>query len=155
MIYYGRNVRLIKMDEHNLVGRGIGAISRHRRALGPSLSGITPRPPIYLPPLLIGGNTLTGAGAALGGCSVELYRVIDDARVDATTSDGAGVFNFSPVSPGLLYYAVAYLSGSPDRAGTTRNILAGNASVSIYLRDPTAPDSGGSNTYSRSRVANA
>lgn len=132
------------------------ALHRLNRGIGPSLRNMYPQPSPSLRGLYITGFTLTGAGAALAGCTVELYRARDDVRTHTFNSDGSGIFTSSPVSPGELYYAVAYKAGAPDVAGTTQNILAGDSSVNIYLRDPTAADSAGVGSgVSRSRVANA
>lgn len=154
----GPTPRLMLVRNALLRAGGSGALNQGRRAQGPNLRGYTPLQPLQaVPSLVISGFTLTGAGVALPGCTVELYRTADDVRVESIVSDGSGIFAFSPVSPGLLYYAVAYLAGAPDLAGTTTNVLAGSSSVNIYLRDPTVADSvvAGSNTYSRGRVVNA
>lgn len=145
----GPTPRLMLVRSALLRGGATGRIDRHRRGIGPNLRGFRPLQPLLaIPSLLISGFTLTGAGAALGACTVELYRVRGDVMVESVVSDGSGIFTFSPVSPGELYYAVAYKSGSPDLAGTTRNVLAGTTSVNIYLRDPTAADGpGGSVSY--------
>lgn len=70
------------------------------------------------------GITKDRAGLPLGGCVVHLFRTADDVKVAATVSDGAGVFSFA-VPAGVAHYAVAYLAGSPDVAGTTVNTLVG------------------------------
>ena len=152
----GPTPRLMLTRNALLRACGSGAVHNRRNGMGPNLRGYTPLQPLMATPgLLISGFTLTGAGVALASCTVELYRTADDVRVDSVVSDGSGIFAFSPVSPGVLYYAVAYKSGTPDLSGTTRNVLAGTSSVNIYLRDPTAADAAaGGNTYSRSRVVN-
>jgi hypothetical protein len=55
---------------------------------------------------------------------VHLHRTLDDVKVDQVTSDGSGNFSFN-VGLGEQYYVVAYLPGSPDRAGVTVNTLVG------------------------------
>jgi len=105
------------------------------------------------------GTTLTGAGLALGGCAVTveqtgLQYVGGQPIIAETVSDGSG--NFSIPVRNIDYQVTAYLAGSPDKAGITKNNVTPINSVSIYLRDPTAADSGGSGAgMSRSRVANA
>ncbi len=72
----------------------------------------------------ITGITRDSAGAALGGCVVQLFSTPDDRIVSEVTSDGAGNYSFR-VGNGSEYYVVAYNAGSPDVAGTTVNTLAG------------------------------
>lgn len=72
--------------------------------------------------IYVTGITRDSAGAALGGCIVQLFRTVDDAPFGETTSDGAG--NYSIVAPvGGPFYLVAYKAGAPDVAGTTVNTL--------------------------------
>lgn len=74
----------------------------------------------------IAGITKDSTGAALGNCVVEMFRTVDDVRLDRTTSTASGAFEFR--SAGLApntYYLVAYKVGSPDVAGTTVNTLVG------------------------------
>lgn len=81
------------------------------------------QPPTYF---RISGTTRDSAGAALGGCVVDWFRTSDDARLDSTTSDANGLFEFRTAGqPPNAYYLVAYKPGSPDRAGTTINTLVG------------------------------
>jgi hypothetical protein len=76
--------------------------------------------------LLISGVTRDSAGAALGGCVVDLFRTASDERVQTVTSDGSGNYAFLPVNNGNgPYYIVAYKAGSPDQAGTTVNTVVG------------------------------
>ena len=75
----------------------------------------------------ISGVTRDSAGAALGNCDVHLFKTSDDSEVQQTVSNGSGVFAFNPVNNGNgPWYIVAYLPGSPDRAGTTVNTLTGS-----------------------------
>lgn len=72
----------------------------------------------------ITGVTKDSAGAALGSCTVQMFRTSDDAYMGETTSDGSG--NYTLVSPGNFnLYLVAYKAGATDVAGTTKNNLAG------------------------------
>lgn len=74
---------------------------------------------------LLTGVTKNSAGAALGGCTVHLFRTSDNALIGATTSDGSGNYSFIVPNGVTSYYVVAYLAGSPDVAGTTVNTLVG------------------------------
>ena len=88
------------------------------------LLGILPLP--TLPKLTISGITRDSTGTILGGCVVELLRTQYDVKVDSTISDAVtGAYEFSVVGLGQQYYIVAYKSGSPDVAGTTRNDIIG------------------------------
>lgn len=141
-------VRLMLAKTNTLIPESPGKLVRYRSGMGPPLKGMWAIPPVNSPPLTISGVTKTGNGTTLANCIVELYRLRDDVRVETINSDGIGAFSFSQVSPGELYYCVAYKVGSPDVAGTTSQLLAGTISINIYLRDPTAQDSaGGGNTY--------
>lgn len=72
----------------------------------------------------ITGVTRDSAGAALGSCTVQMFRTSDDAYMGETTSDGSG--NYTLVSPGNFnLYLVAYKAGATDVAGTTVNTLLG------------------------------
>src|SRR3954454_12263498 len=73
----------------------------------------------------ISGVTRDSTGAALGSCTVKLYRTATDVLVDTTVSDVSGNYSFPNVTPGDTYYVVAYLAGSPDVEGTTNNTLVG------------------------------
>lgn len=97
-----------------LRARGVG--------VGPFMAG---RLPLSAAVLRIFGVTRDGAGIALAGCTVHLFRTSDDVEVGETVSDGAGNYEFRSVSAAAAHYVVAYKPGSPDRAGTTVNTLAG------------------------------
>jgi hypothetical protein len=62
-------------------------------------------------------------GAIIPSAIVKLYRTATDEVVDVVTSDANG--NYVATSPydTFALYAVAYLPGSPDIAGTTVNTL--------------------------------
>lgn len=90
--------------------------------LAPFSAGMRPMP--QQPSLTITGVTRDSTGAALGGVSLEVFRT-DGALVSRTTSDGSGNFVTDPVGLGATYQVDAYLSGSPDVAGTTKNNLQG------------------------------
>ena len=94
----------------------------------------------------ISGITRTGAGAALGNCEVELFNTETDTIENRLNSDVDGAYRCF-VTPAVSKYAVAYLAGAPDRAGTTKNTIVGGDVVSIYLRDPTVADSAGAAVF--------
>ena len=92
--------------------------------------------------LSLSGVTRTGAGAALGLCSLVLLQTGGDIPTQRQTSNAGGGYQFD--NPGSGPFRVdAYLAGAPDRAGTTRNDLAAPQNVDVYLRDPTVADAGG------------
>lgn len=73
---------------------------------------------------LLTGVTRDSAGAALGACTVHLFLTQGDLEVAEMVSDASGNFSFSVgTGTGTKYYIVAYLPGSPDRAGTSLNTL--------------------------------
>lgn len=71
----------------------------------------------------ISGVTRDANGAALGGCTVQLFRTRDDLFLDEVVSDGSGNYIIGSGSPTETYYIVAYLAGSPDVTGATLNTL--------------------------------
>lgn len=71
---------------------------------------------------IISGTTRDSTGVALGLCTVDVFRTIDDVRVVTVTSDVNGAFSVQTPDWGQ-YYLVAYLAGSPDVAGTSVNTL--------------------------------
>lgn len=74
----------------------------------------------------ITGTTKDSTGAALGNCVVDWFRTSDDVKLDTTTSDANGLFEFRTAGqPPNAYYLVAYLAGTTDVAGTTVNTLVG------------------------------
>lgn len=75
---------------------------------------------------IISGITKDSTGAPIGGCTVKLYTATDDVlRYTAISDLATGAYSFSVPSNGWTFYAVAYLAGSPDVAGTTVNTLKG------------------------------
>lgn len=70
------------------------------------------------------GITKTESGTPLSGCKVSLFRSVDDLFLDTVTSGEDGSFQFIMSNDSYhAYYLVAYLTGSPDVAGTTVNSL--------------------------------
>lgn len=104
------------------------------RGMGP----LIPRMPLpRLAALFISGVTRNNTGAAVGDCSVYLYRTSGLAEelwltkpenlVQTVISDGSGNFTFRPVNNGNgPYKIVSYKAGVPDLAGTTVNTIVGN-----------------------------
>jgi hypothetical protein len=62
--------------------------------------------------------------APLSGAVLQAFRTSDDAfggyEVQSLTD---GSYDLATNFPGVAHYVVAYLTGSPDRAGTTVNTL--------------------------------
>jgi hypothetical protein len=92
------------------------------KGVGP-LVGKKPMP--QQPPIRLSGVTRDSTGAALGNVSLEVFVANTGQLVERLTSDGSGVFTSSPVGLGQQYQIDAYLTGSPDRSGTTKNDLQG------------------------------
>jgi hypothetical protein len=73
------------------------------------------------------GQTLDSTGAALGGCRVVLLATnrmavgAPDVVIAETISDGGGNYSIIAPLPVPSYQLIAYLPGSPDVAGITRN----------------------------------
>ncbi len=80
--------------------------------------------PVFEYPYSITGISRDANGAALAGCTVKLFRTVDDSLVNQATSDANGIYT-TPASPLFTHYVVSYKSGSPDVAGTTVNTLTG------------------------------
>ena len=75
---------------------------------------------------LISGISRDKDGAALGNCRVMIFRTALDPAVQAfvgeTTSDGSGNWSYTIMESGA-FFLVEYLTGSPDRAGTSVNTI--------------------------------
>lgn len=102
-----------------------GALTRHRRGIGPALQGLVVRPPLELPRLVISGVTKDSTGAALGNCTVHLHRSSDGVRVQTKTSDGSGNFTFDPVNNGNGPYQANAVDAAGTVVGITANTLYG------------------------------
>lgn len=71
----------------------------------------------------IAGITKDATGAALGGCTVKLYRSLDDVMIATMVSDAStGAYSFDNPASGP-FYVVAYKTGATPVAGTTLNTL--------------------------------
>ncbi len=89
--------------------------------------GRAPRRPFRSPALARSNPVLTGitrdaAEAPLGGCTVKLFRTVDNVFMAETVSDGSGNFTLTALGSGP-FYIVAYLAGGTDVAGTSVNTL--------------------------------
>lgn len=76
-------------------------------------------------PQIISGVTRDASGNPLGGCTVSLFSTATNVLREVVTSDANGNYTFSAINDGASYYAVAYLTGSPDVSGTSVNTLVG------------------------------
>lgn len=102
---------------------------------------LKPMPATYY---TVSASTKTGTGTTLGSCQVGLFKTPSGNRIDTKTSDAStGAVEFRSASPTGSHFMVAYLIGSPDKAGTTVNTLVPGSTVNIFLRDPTIADSSG------------
>jgi len=72
----------------------------------------------------ITGVTRNNVGATLGNCDVRLFKADTDQLIAITISDGSGNFTFTIGTNEGWYWIEAYLSGAPDRAGTSLRTLA-------------------------------
>lgn len=71
----------------------------------------------------ISGVTRDELEAVLPNCTVHLFRTGGNSYVSTVLSDGSGNYSFVIGNNAGNFYAVAYLAGSPDVAGTTVNTL--------------------------------
>ena len=69
------------------------------------------------------GLTKDGTGAALGFCTVKLFMTASDLPIGDVVSDASGNYSYRVGPNAGPYYAVGYIAGSPDKAGTTVNTL--------------------------------
>lgn len=72
----------------------------------------------------ISGVTRNSSGAALANCTVKLFNQATNQLEQSGVSDASGNYSFT-VDKAAVWLVLAYLSGSPDVAGTTVNTLAG------------------------------
>lgn len=73
----------------------------------------------------ISGVTRDSGGAAIGNVTVQLFNTSTGTLVDTVTSDGGGSYTAEDPND-TTNFAVGYLDGSPDTAGTTVNDLTGS-----------------------------
>lgn len=72
---------------------------------------------------VISGITKNSSGAPLPFCTVQLFNTNNDTFINEVTSNDIGFYEFTLDGNVNPKYAVAYLVGSPDVAGTTVNTL--------------------------------
>lgn len=76
--------------------------------------------------LVYSGVTKDENSAVVGGCTVSLFRTLDDVLVDRVISDAVtGAFTFTTTGLAEQYYLVLYKDGTPALGGTTVNTLVG------------------------------
>lgn len=72
----------------------------------------------------IKGQCVDASDVALSGVNVQAFRTSDDAFAGyEVQSREDGSYDLATNFPGVNHYLVAYIAGSPDRAGTTANTL--------------------------------
>jgi hypothetical protein len=72
---------------------------------------------------IISGITKDSLSAPLPNCTVQLFNTNNDAFIAEVVSNSVGYYEFTLDGNVNPKYAVAYLVGSPDIAGTTVNTL--------------------------------
>ena len=76
--------------------------------------------------LVISGITKDETGTATAGFTVYLMamRAGVPTLIETTISDAGGGYSFT-VGSGDVYWILSYLTGTPDKAGATKNNLVG------------------------------
>ena len=150
----------MKAPRREIVDSGVLKKLTATQLTRPFVQDVTPSPFESSVLFTLTGTTVDGTGTPIASCRVIAYqsgwRYVDNAPVviAETVSDGSGVFSLSLRN--IDYQLTAYKEGSPDKAGITRHDVTPVVVTTIYLRDPTAADSGGAGSgYSRGRVVNA
>lgn len=85
------------------------------------------------------GVTRDSRGRPLGNVVVEVYDTGNESFLGDTTADSDGNYTVTLSSSTSACFAVGYLAGSPDVAGTTLNNLVPVATV--------VPDPGSTSTW--------
>jgi hypothetical protein len=86
-----------------------------------------------MPTYTLSGVTRDATGNPLPSVVVEVYDTASNAYLGTATSDGVGAYTATLSSSTSACFAVGYLVGSPDVAGTTLNNL-----VPVEIPDPGA-----------------
>ena len=106
-----RTVDLLLHDDHPMISpRG------ERKFISPKFLGY----------FTLSGVTRNSTGTALGSCTVRLFDN-NNIPLAETVSDGSGNFSFTIGNNAGGFWLEAYLTGSPDVAGTTVRNLAATA----------------------------
>mgnify|MGYP006370047105 FL=1 len=72
----------------------------------------------------IKGLAVDASDVAISGANIQAFRTSDDAFAGyEVQSREDGSYDLATNFPGVNHYVVAYIAGSPDRAGTTVNTL--------------------------------
>lgn len=70
------------------------------------------------------GQCIDASAAVIPGATVQAFRTSDDTFAGyEVQSREDGTYDLATNFPGVNHYIVAYIAGSPDRAGTTVNTL--------------------------------
>jgi hypothetical protein len=88
---------------------------------------------------ILAGTTYNAAGTPLAGATVRVFDASSNVLVASGTSNGSGIYSIATPDAGP-YYAVAYLDGSPDVAGTTVNTLTSVAATPVLAWDGDTAD---------------
>lgn len=97
-------------------GQTLGLLGRSWWADPSPVSGASSR-------LALTGYTRDAYGSPIGGCTVKIFRTIDDSLQSSVVSDSNGWYSITtPYADG--HYLVVYRAGPPDICGTTVNTLA-------------------------------
>lgn len=105
----------------NLVGTTCNKVINNQ-GVPAILPGITPLPATRL---IISGLTRDGVTqVAIPGCTVSLFRTLDNFCFETVISDGSGAYSFSAIGLSETYYVTAYTAAG-DLAGITLNTLVG------------------------------
>jgi hypothetical protein len=78
---------------------------------------------------ILAGITRGVTGQPLGLCNVFVYDSVTDALMGSGAANASGNYTVTLSSSGHNLFAVAYLAGSPDLAGTTVNTLVATSST--------------------------
>ena len=75
---------------------------------------------------VVTGMTVTSAGVAVGSVTVDIFETVSDIWRGRTISDAStGIYSVNVNAPdtGLTFYGRGDIAGSPERAGTTVEVM--------------------------------
>lgn len=73
---------------------------------------------------VLSGISMDSVGAALPGCTVNVFATGTNLHQGTTVSDSQGAWTMTVIGPaGMTFFLVEYLAGLPDVAGTSVNTL--------------------------------